>query len=97
MEKRGVITCPRGRGLFGLRVNVSSSEGTKRNREMNTKFLLESLKGKDHLRDLGVGSGIILKCILEKLGGRVWTVFLFFGTWDQCRVLVNTVMNLRAP
>jgi len=37
---------------------------------------LENLKGKDHSEDLGVDRNIILKCILEKLGGRVWIGFI---------------------
>jgi hypothetical protein len=33
---------------------------------MLTKFLLESLKGRDHPDDLGVDGRMILKCILGK-------------------------------
>jgi hypothetical protein len=33
---------------------------------MHTKFLLESLKGKEHLEDLGIDVRIILKWILWK-------------------------------
>jgi hypothetical protein len=33
---------------------------------MLSKFWLESLKGRDHSEDLGVGGRIILKCILEE-------------------------------
>jgi len=35
-------------------------------REMPTQFLLEHLKGRDLLGDLGVSEKIILKCILQK-------------------------------
>jgi hypothetical protein len=42
---------------------------------MLTKFLLESLKIKDHLEDLGVNGDIILKLILGKYCGRMWTGF----------------------
>jgi putative hemolysin len=35
-------------------------------REMRTKFWMESLKGRDHAKDLGVDGRIILKWILRK-------------------------------
>jgi hypothetical protein len=34
--------------------------------EIHTKAWQENLKEKDHLEDLGVGVGKIVKCILEK-------------------------------
>jgi hypothetical protein len=34
------------------------------------KILVESLKGRDHSKDLGVDGRIILKCILGKYGRR---------------------------
>jgi hypothetical protein len=40
---------------------------------MRTQFWLESLKEGDDLEDLGVDERIILKFILRKWGGRVWT------------------------
>jgi hypothetical protein len=44
-----------------------------------TKFWLENLKGRDHSEDLGVDKMIILEWILEKLFGRVWTVFIWLN------------------
>jgi hypothetical protein len=38
---------------------------------------LESLKGRDHSKDLGVDGQVILKCTLRKLGERVWTGFIW--------------------
>jgi hypothetical protein len=38
-----------------------------------------SLKGSDHLKDLGI-DGMILKCILRKQGGRMWTGFIWLKT-----------------
>jgi hypothetical protein len=37
----------------------------------------ENLKGRDHLVDLGIEELIILKCILEKYGGKAWAGFMF--------------------
>jgi hypothetical protein len=44
--------------------------------ELRTKFWFESLNRKDHSEDLGEGGKIILKWILGKQGGNVWTGFL---------------------
>jgi hypothetical protein len=41
--------------------------------EMRTNFLLENLNGRDHSEDLGIDGKIILKLILRKLSGRMWT------------------------
>jgi hypothetical protein len=35
---------------------------------MKIKFLLENLKGRDHVKGLGVDEMIILKCSLRKYG-----------------------------
>jgi hypothetical protein len=43
---------------------------------MNIKFCLESLKGRDHLEDIGVDGRIILKRIIWKYFGSVWTGFV---------------------
>jgi hypothetical protein len=37
---------------------------------MHSKFRLGNLKGRDHLEDLGVCEGIILKVVLWKQGGK---------------------------
>jgi hypothetical protein len=39
---------------------------------MHTIFWLENLKGQNHFEDLGMRGRIILECILEKQGGKVW-------------------------
>jgi hypothetical protein len=40
---------------------------------MRTTYILENLKGRDHLEDIGVDGKIIWEWILGKEGGRVWT------------------------
>jgi len=56
------------------------------------KILLENLKGRVHLEDLGVDGRIVLKWVLQECGVRVWIGFIWLGV--QLRTLVNTVMNL---
>jgi hypothetical protein len=48
---------------------------------MCTKFWSENLNGKDHSEDLGVDAKIILKYILGKYGGKLWTGFIWLKTW----------------
>jgi hypothetical protein len=40
---------------------------------MHTIFWLENLKGRVHSEDIGVAERIILKLILGKQNGKVWT------------------------
>jgi hypothetical protein len=40
-------------------------------------ILLENLNGSDHSEVLGIGGKIILKRILEKQGGKLWTGFIW--------------------
>jgi hypothetical protein len=49
---------------------------------MHKDFWLENLRGKDHSEDLEVGGKIILECVLEKYGGKVWTgcIWIRIGT-----------------
>jgi hypothetical protein len=44
---------------------------------------------------MGVDDDVILKWILKKYGGRVWTTFIRLRTEIQWRNFVNTVMNFR--
>jgi len=44
---------------------------------------LENLNDKDYLQVLGVDGKIILKCILGKYGGRVWTGFIWLRIWTS--------------
>jgi hypothetical protein len=60
------------------------------------KIWLGSLKGTDHLEDLGINGRIILKCILQKCV--LWMIALIWlriGT--RLWALVNTVMNFQVP
>jgi hypothetical protein len=46
---------------------------------MHTQFLSENLKGRDHLENIDVDGRVILKWILKKYGGRVYTRFIWLG------------------
>jgi hypothetical protein len=41
------------------------------------------LKAKTHLVDLGIGERIILKWVSIKLGGRMWTGFMWLRIWTS--------------
>jgi hypothetical protein len=51
----------------------------EREREINTIFWLENMKGRDHSEDLCVDGKITLKWILGKLCEKVWTGFIWHG------------------
>jgi hypothetical protein len=53
---------------------------------------LEYLKGRALSEDLVVDGTIILEWILGKLGGKMWTGFIWFRIGNSGR-LVNTIMN----
>jgi hypothetical protein len=44
---------------------------------MHAIFWFENLKGREHSEDLSTNGRIILKCILRKYGGNVWTGFIW--------------------
>jgi hypothetical protein len=44
------------------------------------RILVESQKVRDHWEDLDVGDCIILKCILERYVGMVWTGLIWLRT-----------------
>jgi hypothetical protein len=46
---------------------------------MHRKFLPGNLNGRDHLEDMHVDGRTIL-LILEKLGGKVWTGYIWLRT-----------------
>jgi hypothetical protein len=59
---------------------------------------LGNLKGRDHLKDLGVDEKMILKCIVGKWDGKLWAERF----WLRIKTIgwlagVDTVMNLRFP
>jgi hypothetical protein len=47
---------------------------------MCTKFWLKILKGRNNSEDLAVDRRIILKWILGKQGGKMWTEFMWLRT-----------------
>jgi hypothetical protein len=64
-------------------------------RGMYTGYWWESQKERDHWEDQDVGGWVILKWILERKDEAVWTDVA--QDRDQCRALVNTVINLSVP
>jgi hypothetical protein len=42
------------------------------------EFWWENLKERDHLEDIHIDGRIILKLILQKSNGRIWTEFSWF-------------------
>jgi hypothetical protein len=51
------------------------------------KILVKSLKGGDCLEELGINGRIILKWILENMGGKVWTGFIWLRIGFTCGLL----------
>jgi hypothetical protein len=62
---------------------------------MHIKFVVDSLNGRDHSENLGADGRIILKLILRKEGGRVWTALIWLR--NRYRAFVNAVMNILFP
>jgi len=54
---------------------------------MHTEFWLETLKGRDHLEDIGVDGTIILEWILEKYGAKVWTGYIWISVGTSAGLL----------
>jgi hypothetical protein len=63
--------------------------------DMHTILRLENLKGRDHMEDLGVDGRITL--YLREIGLKGVNWIHLAQDRDQCRDLVNIVMNLRIP
>jgi hypothetical protein len=57
--------------------------------------MVDSLNGRDHSENLGADGRIILKLILRKECGRVWTGLIWLR--NRYWAFVNSVMNLRFP
>jgi hypothetical protein len=62
---------------------------------MHVGYWWENQKAKDHKENQNVGGWIILKCILDKLGGIECIDWLTIGT--SRGFFVNTAMNIRFP
>jgi len=59
----------------------------------NTEFLLETMKARDHVEDLGIHGRIIVKWILKRQNRRAWTIHLA-EDWGKCQTLLGIVINL---
>jgi hypothetical protein len=49
---------------------------------MHAKFLSVTVKGREHLEELGINDWIILEWVLGKQGGKVWTGFIWLRISD---------------
>jgi hypothetical protein len=61
--------------------------------EINMKFLLENLNGRDNFVDLGVDGRTILKLTLKKR--RTWTGFIWIRIRDQWLDFMHTVIEFQ--
>jgi hypothetical protein len=52
------------------------AHSTHGERKLCAKFWLQSLKGRDHLKDISADGSILLNWILRKWGWRVWSGFM---------------------
>jgi hypothetical protein len=59
---------------------------TEGREEVRTKFERGCLKERSHLEGLGIDRRIILKWILKKENGRVWTGLIWLMTWTSGRL-----------
>jgi hypothetical protein len=63
---------------------------------VHTGFWWGNLRERDQLEGIGVGSRIILKCLLKRWdGGTDWSNLA--QDRDRWQTLVNAVMNFRVP
>jgi hypothetical protein len=83
------------RMIKSRRMRWTGHVGRMGKRGMHIGHWWESQKGRDHWEDQGVGGRTILKLILEREDGMDWIDLA--QDRDQCRTLMNTVMNLRVP
>jgi hypothetical protein len=65
--------------------------------EKRNAYWWERQKERDHEEDQDVGGWTILKLILERKYGVVWTGLIWLRVGGQWSSLVITVMNLRVP
>jgi hypothetical protein len=63
---------------------------------MQISFCSVNLKG-DHLRELGIDEGIILKEIRNKYYMKVWIVSIWFRIRTSGGALMRGAMNLQFP
>ena len=61
---------------------------------MNKRFWWRDLREADHLENLGIDVGIILKCIFSRWDWEAWAWVALAEDRDVWRALVNAVMFL---
>jgi hypothetical protein len=63
-------------------------------------ILVKNMKGRNHLRDLGVDGRILLKWALKEQGMKVWTEIIWLLARDRdtrWARLNRVILNLRVP
>jgi hypothetical protein len=64
---------------------------------MYTVVWLENLKGRDHSEEVGVDGNVNIRMDLRETAWEVVDWMHLAQVREQCRDVVNTVMNLRVP
>jgi hypothetical protein len=93
------MTCPLLQILLGYQIKEDEIGGvcvTDEGNEKCVQYLVEELKGREHLKNLGV-DGNNIRMDLREIGWKDMDWMYLDQDRDQWQALVNTVMNFRVP
>ena len=66
-------------------------------REVHADFWCGNWKKMDHLENVNLDGRVMLKFILKKKDGRVYTGCTLLGYRDKCQAVVNMAVNFGVP